>query len=81
MPQDQCPFAPRCERAEDICFKQFPPFVQLNAEHFSLCHFAEEVYAKSRAEREAKAGAAAPPVPEGIKGPANAGEEDPLDLS
>jgi oligopeptide transport system ATP-binding protein len=43
---DGCPFAPRCERAEDICRKEFPPFVQLTAEHFSLCHFANEVYAE-----------------------------------
>jgi oligopeptide transport system ATP-binding protein len=48
---DQCPFAERCYRAEEICRREFPPFVQLNAEHFSLCHFAEEVYAESRAER------------------------------
>ena len=45
-----CPFAPRCERAEEICRREFPPFVQLTAEHFSLCHFAEEVYAESKAE-------------------------------
>jgi oligopeptide transport system ATP-binding protein len=50
-----CPFAPRCERAEEICRREFPPFVQLNAEHFSLCHFAEEVYAKSCDERDARA--------------------------
>ena len=42
-----CPFAPRCERAEDICRREFPPFVQLNANHHSLCHFANEVYAES----------------------------------
>jgi oligopeptide transport system ATP-binding protein len=42
-----CPFAPRCERAEDICRREFPPFVQLNANHYSLCHFADEVYAES----------------------------------
>ena len=48
-----CPFAPRCERAEEICGREFPPFVQLTAGHFSLCHFAEEVY------EESKAGAAA----------------------
>ncbi len=46
-----CPFAPRCERAEEICGREFPPFVELNAEHFSLCHFAEEVYQASRRER------------------------------
>jgi oligopeptide transport system ATP-binding protein len=45
-----CPFAPRCERAEEICQREFPPFVQLNSEHYSLCHFANEVYADSRAE-------------------------------
>ena len=42
-----CPFAPRCDRAEDICRREFPPFVQLNANHYSLCHFANEVYAES----------------------------------
>jgi oligopeptide transport system ATP-binding protein len=45
-----CPFAPRCQRVEDICRREFPPFVQLNAEHFSLCHFANEVYEESKAE-------------------------------
>ena len=42
-----CPFAPRCERVEEICHKEFPPFVQLNADHHSLCHFAREVYTDS----------------------------------
>jgi oligopeptide transport system ATP-binding protein len=42
-----CPFAPRCQRAEDICRREFPPFVQLTPEHFSLCHFAKEVYEDS----------------------------------
>jgi len=45
-----CPFAPRCQRAEDICSHEFPPFVQLTAEHFSLCHFADDVYEDSKAE-------------------------------
>ena len=45
-----CPFAPRCQRAENICSQEFPPFVQLTAEHFSLCHFASEVYEESRAK-------------------------------
>ena len=49
-----CPFAPRCERAEDICHQEFPPFVQLNAEHHSLCHFAEEVYGASCHERASR---------------------------
>lgn len=40
-----CPFAPRCERAMDICRQEFPPYVQLTREHYSLCHFADELYA------------------------------------
>ncbi len=47
-----CPFAPRCERAEEICHREFPPFVQLTAEHRSLCHFAREVYEESEARLE-----------------------------
>src|SRR5713101_6262153 len=42
-----CPFAPRCDRAEEICRREFPPFVQLTRDHFSLCHFGNEVYEKS----------------------------------
>jgi oligopeptide transport system ATP-binding protein len=49
-----CPFAPRCQRAEEICQREFPPFVQLTAEHFSLCHFANEVYEDSKAEALSK---------------------------
>jgi oligopeptide transport system ATP-binding protein len=45
-----CPFAPRCDRVEEICRQEFPPFVQLNANHFSLCHFAPEVYRGSQEE-------------------------------
>ncbi len=42
-----CPFAPRCEYAQDICRAEYPPFVQVNEDHYSLCHFAREVYAES----------------------------------
>jgi len=42
-----CPFAERCERAEEICRREFPPFVELTPDHHSLCHFANEVYAES----------------------------------
>jgi oligopeptide transport system ATP-binding protein len=42
-----CPFAPRCERAEEICSREYPPFVELTSNHRSLCHFANEVYAES----------------------------------
>ena len=44
-----CPFSPRCERAEDICTREFPPLVELNPMHHSLCHFAKEVYEESLA--------------------------------
>lgn len=40
-----CPFAARCDRVEEVCRREFPPFVQVSADHFSLCHFADEVYA------------------------------------
>jgi oligopeptide transport system ATP-binding protein len=42
-----CPFAPRCEYARDICRTEYPPFVQINENHSSLCHFALEVYSES----------------------------------
>jgi oligopeptide transport system ATP-binding protein len=42
-----CPFAERCERAEEICRREFPPFVELTPDHHSLCHFANEVYTES----------------------------------
>ena len=43
-----CPFAPRCERAAYICRTQYPPFVEINPHHRSLCHFAREVYDESK---------------------------------
>src|SRR5689334_4173240 len=42
-----CPFAPRCQRAAEICTQEFPPFVQITSNHYSLCHFANEVYGES----------------------------------
>ena len=45
-----CPFQPRCDYAKDVCREEFPPFVQINANHHSLCHFAEQVYAESLAQ-------------------------------
>jgi len=49
-----CPFADRCDRVQDICRQQYPPFVQITEERYSLCHFAHEVYAESLQEREAR---------------------------
>jgi oligopeptide transport system ATP-binding protein len=48
-----CPFAPRCEKAQDICRAEYAPFVQINENHWSLCHFAKETYQESLEEREA----------------------------
>ena len=42
-----CPFAPRCDHVQEICHREFPPFVQLAADHHSLCHFAREVFSES----------------------------------
>lgn len=47
-----CPFVPRCYRAEEICHQEYPPFVQINENHRSLCHFAQEVYAESLKENK-----------------------------
>ncbi len=46
-----CPFAPRCDRVEEICHREFPPFVQLTSDHFSLCHFARDVFDESQRMR------------------------------
>lgn len=46
-----CPFAPRCDRVEDICRREFPPFVELKPGHYSLCHFADDVYRQSCEEQ------------------------------
>jgi oligopeptide transport system ATP-binding protein len=50
-----CPFAPRCERATSICREEFPPFVEVSKDHYSLCHFADDVYQESQAEAARKA--------------------------
>jgi oligopeptide transport system ATP-binding protein len=49
-----CPFAERCDRVQDICREQYPPFVQITEDRYSLCHFAHEVYAESLQERDTK---------------------------
>jgi oligopeptide transport system ATP-binding protein len=52
-----CPFSPRCEWVQEICRREYPPFVQINENHHSLCHFAREVYAESLKENENKSAA------------------------
>jgi oligopeptide transport system ATP-binding protein len=46
-----CPFATRCDHAKDVCHRDFPPYVKLADDHFSLCHFAEDVYREPLAAR------------------------------
>jgi oligopeptide transport system ATP-binding protein len=50
-----CPFSTRCYRAEEVCHKEFPPFLEVTPDHHSLCHFAEEIYGDSCRERDARA--------------------------
>jgi len=50
-----CPFAERCDRAADICRSEFPPFVEIDQGHHSLCHFAKDVYRESKTEAAEKA--------------------------
>jgi oligopeptide transport system ATP-binding protein len=52
-----CPFSPRCNWVQEICRREYPPFVQINENHHSLCHFAREVYAESLKENENKSAA------------------------
>lgn len=35
-----CPFAPRCERATDKCFKEVPKAVEVEPGHIARCHLA-----------------------------------------
>jgi oligopeptide transport system ATP-binding protein len=42
-----CAFQERCYRAEDICRKESPPLMQIDHDHLSRCHFANQVYAGS----------------------------------
>lgn len=44
-----CAFQERCYRVEDICRNELPPFIEINEDHHSRCHFATEVYAASTA--------------------------------
>ncbi len=43
-PPSGCRFAPRCIFANDICSEKDPPLVEVEANHFSACHFASDVF-------------------------------------
>ena len=49
-----CPFAPRCDKVQDVCRNHFPPMVKLAPGHESLCHFARDVFQESHQERGVK---------------------------
>lgn len=38
-----CYFHPRCHYAEDICKAEAPPWVEVEPDHFSSCHFAGDL--------------------------------------
>lgn len=37
-PKPGCRFAPRCIYAKDLCFRENPPKIQLEGNHFACCH-------------------------------------------
>lgn len=37
-PREPCPFAPRCQRALEICHKEAPPSVRIDEDHTACCH-------------------------------------------
>jgi peptide/nickel transport system ATP-binding protein len=42
-PPSGCAFHPRCRYAKDICKTEVPALRKIEAEHWSACHFAEEL--------------------------------------
>jgi peptide/nickel transport system ATP-binding protein len=44
-PPPGCAFHPRCPFAKDICKNAKPPIISVAPNHWSQCHFANEVYA------------------------------------
>ena len=40
-PPKVCNFNTRCPIAEDICFQEDPPYLEITPGHFSACHFAK----------------------------------------
>jgi peptide/nickel transport system ATP-binding protein len=43
-PPHGCRFHPRCKFAQEICRKEEPTTVEVAENHWSLCHFAKEIY-------------------------------------
>jgi oligopeptide transport system ATP-binding protein len=43
-PPSGCRFHTRCLYAKDVCSQKEPSFRELKQDHFSACHFAEEIF-------------------------------------
>ena len=43
-PPSGCRFHPRCQFAQEVCKFVEPPMVKVAPDHWSQCHFAEEIY-------------------------------------
>ncbi len=42
-PPTGCYFHPRCQYAQEICQQESPPWREIRPDHFSACHFSEEL--------------------------------------
>jgi peptide/nickel transport system ATP-binding protein len=47
-PPPGCRFHPRCKYYQDICSQKEPPFVEVEPDHYSLCHFANQIFNESK---------------------------------
>lgn len=43
-PPSGCVFHPRCRFVQDICKEKDPPTIEVARDHYSYCHFAEDVF-------------------------------------
>jgi len=48
-PPSGCRFHPRCRFAQDICTREPPQLIEVDAGHRSRCHFAKEIFSGSLA--------------------------------
>ena len=42
-PPSGCYFHPRCQYAQQLCQEEAPPLLEVSADHFAACHFAQEL--------------------------------------